>query len=309
MHALGDVPEPRALDERRPARVRRVRHVDDPNSAGLAVGTPVAEVGEPPAVLGLERRDVGDVPLVCGQLDRAQQLDVLRRPRQVTGAGPVLLVTVEVVLGRPVIRSDRRAVRDLAVGFGPVDGVGRRGADDERKTGDHAEQRSAHGASPLMCARRPPIAGQSDVASAVRHIIVDPFRGLSRTDCPVIVNPVSGRVKTFVTTRRSNPNPSLIPGRMGRVASPDGCLDGPPATPVSRCGPCSSQLPAGRWRRSATKGIRSAASGVTAQNGQRPSRSRRWWRVTAPDPNKPDNATAASTARGANIAARNRRLG
>jgi hypothetical protein len=35
----------------------------------------------------------------------------------------VLLVTVEVVLGRPVVRSDDRTVRDLAVGFGPVDGV------------------------------------------------------------------------------------------------------------------------------------------------------------------------------------------
>lgn len=51
------------------------------------------------------------------------------------------------------------------------------------------------------------------------------------------------------------------------------------------------------------------AGGMTAQNGQRPSRSMRWWRVTAPHPNKPDNATAASPARGANIAARNRRLG
>ena len=115
---LGDVPEARALDERRPPRRRGVRHVDDPDPAGLAVGTPVAEIGEPPAILGLERRDVGNVPLVCGQLDRAQQLHVLRRPRQVTSARPVLLVTIKMVLGRPIIGSNGRTVRDLTVGFG-----------------------------------------------------------------------------------------------------------------------------------------------------------------------------------------------
>jgi hypothetical protein len=36
----------------------------------------------------------------------------------VTSARPVLLVTIKMVLGRPIIRSNGRTVRDLTVGFG-----------------------------------------------------------------------------------------------------------------------------------------------------------------------------------------------
>jgi hypothetical protein len=63
----------------------------------------------------------------------------------------------------------------------------------------------------------PRFADQSDVASAVSHINVDPVRGLGRTDCSLIVNPMSEQVKGFATTRRSNPNPSLILGGSGSV--------------------------------------------------------------------------------------------
>jgi hypothetical protein len=70
---------------------------------------------------------------------------------------------------------------------------------------------------PYVAPGIPPIADQSDVASAVSHINVDPVRAVGRTDCSVIVNPMSGQVKEFVTTPRSNPNPSLILGGSGRV--------------------------------------------------------------------------------------------
>ena len=70
---------------------------------------------------------------------------------------------------------------------------------------------------PNVAPSLPPIADQSDVTSEVSHINVDPVRGLRRTDCSVIVNPMSDQVKEFVTTRRSNPNPLRIRSGSDRV--------------------------------------------------------------------------------------------